>query len=59
MHYSEQREEGSSVKLLILLIPTACPRLYRRHVYSTHNAISQGTGENKLRCLLHYKDHIQ
>lgn len=48
MHYSEHREEGSSVKLLTLLIPTVCPRLYGSHICSTHNAISQGTGENQL-----------
>lgn len=48
MHYSEHREEGSSVKLLALLIPTVCPRLYGSHICSTRNAISQGTGENQL-----------
>lgn len=48
MHYSEHRDEGSSVKLLPLLIPTVCPRLYGSHICSTHNAISQGTGENQL-----------
>lgn len=48
MHYSEHREEGSSVKLLTLLIPTVCPTLYGSHICGTHNAISQGTGENQL-----------
>lgn len=59
MHYSEQGGEGSSVKPLILLVPIVYPRLYRRHIYSIRNAISQGTGENRLCCLLHYKDDIQ
>lgn len=48
MPYSEHREEGSSVKLLTLLIPTVCPRLYGSRICSTHNAISQGKGENQL-----------